>query len=255
MRKISSLVFNLSDFPISKNMENLLNHGLSFVPIPDKLNITQVKTDLNKYERSMLWQEFWFENEPEQSNEEDTEYTKNVFKSNRMNFPKTGTSNQLKMYLHFVHSDIVGSCKKRHETRMKYNLLPEEFTAIKLLKDAQSKGEITIKECDKGGEICIMNTDDYIDEINSQLNANFKKQSKKESNFYVQVTTNTLDKRKKAISNLLHSGASTSIISKSDIQVMEPNGKPGRLYGIPKIHKNIQEGKRLPPLRPHSCLE
>ena len=30
---------------------------------------------------------------------------------------------------------------------------------------------------------------------------------------------------------------------------MEPNGTPGRLYGIPKIHKEIPEGKLLPPLR------
>ena len=31
---------------------------------------------------------------------------------------------------------------------------------------------------------------------------------------------------------------------------MEPNGKAGKLYGIPKLHKGIQEGKRLPPCRP-----
>ena len=31
---------------------------------------------------------------------------------------------------------------------------------------------------------------------------------------------------------------------------MEPNRIPGCLYGIPKIHKNREEGKTLPPLRP-----
>ena len=89
-----------------------------------------------------------------------------------------------------------------------------------------------------------MKTDDYIDEINSQLSAVFKNQDNTESNFYIQVTTDVLDKKKRAISDLIHSGVPTSIISKSDAQVMEPNGKPGRLYGIPKIHKKIQEGKR-----------
>ena len=63
MKKVSSLVFNLSDFPITGAMESLLNHGLSFVPIPKKLNITQLKTDLDKYTRTMLWKQFWFGNE------------------------------------------------------------------------------------------------------------------------------------------------------------------------------------------------
>ena len=49
-------VFNLSDFPLTRHMESLLNHGLSFVPVPDKLNITQLKTELDRYERSMLLQ-------------------------------------------------------------------------------------------------------------------------------------------------------------------------------------------------------
>ena len=44
-------------------MESLLNHGLSFVAIPIKLNITQLKTDIDKYTRTMLWKYFWFETE------------------------------------------------------------------------------------------------------------------------------------------------------------------------------------------------
>ena len=63
LKKVSSLVFNLSDFPIIGPMESLLNRGLSFVPIPKKLNITQLKTDLDRYTRTMLWKEFWFEND------------------------------------------------------------------------------------------------------------------------------------------------------------------------------------------------
>ena len=162
MKRVSSLVFNLSDFPITTHMQNLLNHGLSFVPIPDKLNITQVKTELNRYERSMLWKDFWFENEPNIFNEEDSEYVKSVFKSNQTNLPKGGTSDHLKIYLHSVHSDIIGSCRKRSETKKKYNLLQEEQIALKALREVQSKGEITIKECDKGGGVCIMSTHDYI---------------------------------------------------------------------------------------------
>ena len=31
---------------------------------------------------------------------------------------------------------------------------------------------------------------------------------------------------------------------------MAPNGKAARLYGQPKVHKSIPEGKRIPPCRP-----
>ena len=179
MRKFSSLVFNLRDFPLSRHMENLLNHGLSFVPIPEKLNLTQLKTELNRYERNMLWKKFWFENDPENSNDEDTEYVKSVFKSNKTSLPKSGTSNQLRTYLHSIHSDIIGSCRKSHETKKKRNLLPGEQVAQKALKDAQSKGE----ECDKGGGVCIMKTEDYIGEMNSQLLSVFENQDATKSNF------------------------------------------------------------------------
>lgn len=62
MKKVASIVFNLSDFPITGPMESLLNRGLSFVPIPKKLNITQLKTDIDKYTRTRLWKHYWFEN-------------------------------------------------------------------------------------------------------------------------------------------------------------------------------------------------
>ena len=55
---------------------------------------------------------------------------------------------------------------------------------------------------------------------------------------------------KTKIVNLINHGTQQNIISESDAKTMEPNGKPGKLYGIPKLHKGIQEGKRLPPCRP-----
>ena len=249
MKKISTLVFNLSDFQMTKHMENLLNHGLSFVPVPNKLNITQIKTELDRYERSILWKDFWFENKNEHSNEE-TDYVKSVLKSNKTNFPVSRASSQLRMYLNSIHSDVVGSCSKRHETKKKYNLSREERAAIQSLKEAQSSGTITIKECDKGGGVCIMNTEDYVNEMNTQLTTVFKNNDETESHFYTPVTKDVLEKKRKEISKFINDGCTASIISKTDLEIMEPNGTPGRLYGIPKIHKKTQDGKRLPPCRP-----
>ena len=54
MKKCSSLVHNLSDFQVTKPMDTLLSKGLSIVPTPDKLNVTQLKTDIDKYTRTVM---------------------------------------------------------------------------------------------------------------------------------------------------------------------------------------------------------
>ena len=51
MKQATSLVVNYSDFPVTEPMKTLLNKGLSFVPTPEKLNITQLKADIDKYSR------------------------------------------------------------------------------------------------------------------------------------------------------------------------------------------------------------
>ena len=63
MKKMSSIVFNLSDYPLTSSMESLLSHGLTFVPTPGKLNISQLKSDIDKYTRKCLWKHYWFEND------------------------------------------------------------------------------------------------------------------------------------------------------------------------------------------------
>ena len=45
-------------------------------------------------------------------------------------------------------------------------------------------------------------------------------------------------------------GNDQGFISDSDAKEMAPNGKAARLYGQPKVHKTIPEGKRIPPCRP-----
>ena len=41
-----------------------------------------------------------------------------------------------------------------------------------------------------------------------------------------------------------------NLISEADKVTMQPSGKPNRLYGLPKVHKGIAEGKNIPPCRP-----
>ena len=78
----------------------------------------------------------------------------------------------------------------------------------------------------------------------------FKNSDGTESNFYVPVKEDSLHKKKTEILRLIKSGVEQKIISDADAKIMEPNGKPGKLYGVPKLHKGIQEGQRIPPCRP-----
>ena len=41
-------------------MEKVLNRGLNFCILPLNLDITQVLVDFHRFERSMIWYEFWY---------------------------------------------------------------------------------------------------------------------------------------------------------------------------------------------------
>ena len=63
-------------------MKSLLNLGLNFSVLPNKLDLTQVLVDFRRFERSALWKEFWY------NHENNTEYQPPIFKANKYNIPK-----------------------------------------------------------------------------------------------------------------------------------------------------------------------
>ena len=54
-----SVVFNYSKIELSNSMKNLLNRGFNFSILPLKLDKTQVLVDFKRFERSMIWQEYF----------------------------------------------------------------------------------------------------------------------------------------------------------------------------------------------------
>ena len=77
-------MFNLSDIPLTTAMESVLNRGLSFVPTPEKIDISLLKSDLEKHSRKILWKYELFEKDIQ----DDPNAVKDVFKPNKANFPK-----------------------------------------------------------------------------------------------------------------------------------------------------------------------
>ena len=242
MKNLPDLVHNLSDFELTQPMISLFNRGLGFVPTPKSINISQTMAELDKYNRRMKWNEFFFEKEIEQ----DPDLPLNVFCREKTNLPKIKPPNSLNVYLGAIRSDILGSTRKPKS--LKDNLSAREHSAIKELTKLQSTGQIQIKPADKGGGVVVMNSSDYLNEMSKQLSAVFTNKDSSTSPFYEQIEPKALEIQKKAIQKIINKGLNLNIISKSDKEFMMPSGKPNKLYGLPKMHKIVHES-----VKDHKC--
>ena len=81
-RQKINVIFNYSKIVLTKPMESVLNRGLKFAIQPLKLDITQVLTDFTRFERCMVWKEYWFGKETEET------YVPPIFKKKKNNYPK-----------------------------------------------------------------------------------------------------------------------------------------------------------------------
>ena len=64
-------------------MTNVLNKGLNFSVLPKKIDNTQVLAEYKRFERTMTWKEYWFD---EDDNSVDTK-KESIFKIEKHNFP------------------------------------------------------------------------------------------------------------------------------------------------------------------------
>ena len=95
-----------------------------------------------------------------------------------------------------------------------------------------------------------MNTKDYVQELESQLKATFKKADGSTVPFYVKSNESELDKQKTELQKLIDLGNSQGFISDNDAKTMSPSGKAVRLYVQPKCHKEMRENQKIPVCRP-----
>ena len=129
-------------------MKNLLNRGFNFSILPLKLDLTQVLVDFKRFERSMIWHEYFYGTEIE------GETRGKIFKSSKTNLPKNYKSpDGLKTYLGSVKSEIMDH---RNRNNISCNLPQDEIQALKDLIKLQKEKVIVIKPCDKGAGIIIL---------------------------------------------------------------------------------------------------
>ena len=246
-QKQVDLVVNLSNFTLSEPMQKVLNRGLSFVPTPVGVNKSELIADFSRYERSIKWKNFFFQEEPHESDGESEEDTqpRDLFKQKKFNLPQAKTHPAISDYLGGLRSDILGSIKKK----VNPNIAEEEMQAIKELQKAQKEGKIIIKPADKAGGITLMEKSDYVTALEKQLKSVHTNNDGTCKNYYEKATEQDLRDVQIKVSHLITEGASKGFISKNDSKHMAPSKTPGRLYGLPKCHKEAKDGP-LPPLRP-----
>ena len=75
-------------------METVLNRGLNFAILPQSIDITQILVDFKRYERSVIWMEYWY------GRDQDEEQKLPIFRKQKYNLPKNNkVPDDLKTFL------------------------------------------------------------------------------------------------------------------------------------------------------------
>ena len=237
-----NVVFNYSSETLTNDMESVLNKGLNFSPIPEKLDITQLFVDFQRFERTMIWQEFWY-------GRDESEYQEpSIFKSVKNNLPRNYKSPRgLEICLGAIKSELTDP---KNRNKVPYNLPKEEKLALKQLTGLQKEKKIVIKPADKGAGIVIVNFDDYIETCVNHLSSSQTSSQGEEAQFYQKVDNKDIDNAKLHITKVIQEGFNNEILNKNEYKEMLPENRGvGRFYCTFKVHKDKGDGC-LPPERP-----
>ena len=152
----SDTVFNLSRRVLSEDETKVLEKGLDFAPIQNKVNEPELRKDFDEFCRRMRIK-WHFRNEPSENFSPIP-----AFRSKSSWKPPTGHPN-LEVSLRSVEKELFEDIG----TSLRYsNLSTEEWKAIIPLADDRS---IVIKKADKGSAGVVWERNDYIKEAKKQL--------------------------------------------------------------------------------------
>ena len=232
-----TIIFNYSTIKLTEPMEKVLNRGLNFCILPPSLDITQVLANFRQFERSMVWQEFWYGRENEMK-------TIPIFRLNKTNFPRNHQiPKNLRTCLNSIKSEIMDPLNRNPALS---NLPSEEVQAIKELIRLQRERIITIKLCDKGAGIIVTNFSEYVKACMKHLES---KQSENKP-YYEKVNKEHINKSMKDINMVLEEACNNKLITHDEFKAMNTDNKNVcKFYANFKVHKDHNHGE-LPEIRP-----
>ena len=183
-------------------MESVLNKGLKFAVLPLKLDITQILTDFRRFERTMLWKEFWFGKDSEE------DYAPPMFKKRKLNFPRNHTAPRgLRNCLAAVKSELADP-KNRH--RVTSNIKEDKKEALHKLVKLQKERQTVIKPCDKGIGMIILNFHEYLRAALDHLEATTATGEK----YYKKVNDSVLKEAKHKITTIVQEAYDNKLYQK-----------------------------------------
>lgn len=221
------------NFKLSKAQYQVLNRGLTFIPSIDTNKDTKLKLqfDIQNYHRKLKLAAY--------------------FKNNQRAKPKFMPRSHWIPPEHKLPPEVQFTIKKDNKyfknnctiIKEKPNLLVEEIRAIKELKENK---HIVIKPADKGSAVVILGRDQYIREVNRQLNDD-KYYTKLQEPIYLETVP--------LVYKIVHNLFQQKFINKKQKQYLLGDREPRarRFYILPKIHKDPQTWTipyQIPPGRP-----
>ena len=222
-------------------MLNVINKGLNYSVLPHKLDNTLVLSEFKRFERTLVWKEFWKEKESDQA----LTKPESIFKVQKNNFPNYKTT-----------SDLIHPLNRK---KVSPNLTNNEFKALTDIVKLQKERKIVIKQCDKGAGVIILDHAEYLRSCYNHLSMT-QSISGETENYYENVDENIFLQAKEKIKEVLDEAFDNEIINKEEHNAMNPIDKPpAKFYCTYKVHKDHEPGK-APPERPiisasGSCLE
>ena len=153
----------------------------------------------------------------------------------------------MKVFLNGVKSEIEDP-KNRNKTRP--NLPPDELKGLQDLIKLQKERTITIKPCDKGAGVIILDFDAYMNSCYEHLSQKQKQEDGNTKNYYEKVEETKLEEIKDDIKLLLEEGYENEYLTQSEYETMDPTSKgAARFYELFKVHKK-HTAPETPPERP-----
>lgn len=208
------LINNISGHPLTAEQIDTLSLGLNFVPSPPHQK-NAIQTSLHKFSRAMKTQ-YHFRNSAPLSRSY-------PFQSSTNWTPPEPNQNNLNLFF----SQIQENTTRTQHTSKRDNLNPYQKIA---LKELQSNNSIIIKPFDKGGGICVMDTEQYINKIFLHLN---------DSSTYKKLKYDPTQAIRNDVMSTLEYLHHTHKIDEKTFEFLTPPN-PARtplFYGLPKVHK------------------
>lgn len=233
---IGQTVINLTkNFQLTRAQFDLLNKGLTFVPTVglDKNQKNQLQLDMQSYHRKLKLTAYF-------KNKMDTTKPKpftpaSIWTPTTENIPKEiieliNTDNNAFKNIYKYHREIL-------------NLTQEEVTA---LRDLRNNKHIVIKPADKGSAVVILGRDQYIFEVQRQLNDKI---------YYRKLTEPMYLKTVPVVHSIIKSLKEKKFINGKQEKYLKGDREPRerKFYILPKIHKDPSKWtipNEIPPGRP-----